>query len=326
MNQVYRAIRDSKMKLEMFGQTKTKLLIINPVITDKSNININNTAQEAVEFTENKFWGGKKKADGLDFTTYIFDKNVKKHFFRIYSGKGKGQIFLIDKAGPGYARIAAVQYWGSNIMDSGKKEDYFCKHIGSYKGIWNQTLNNLNWGEPVIENGKASKYFIIDLSLAWRDGSTKVVNGKEVPAPKYSNVVYSMKELREDTALWNFNAVVETKISKLTSELLSKTGMSKSVKLPVIFMAPSNKLEMVGAYSPDLANFKTVNKNNSVFPSQFFAPGNMVDIFETYCKEKIKGVIFADDFNFYHDSSGEVHCATAVKRKVFEIKWWENVK
>jgi len=315
------------MNLKIFVLTKTRLIIINPVITDKSNININNTAQNAVEFSGNKFWGGKKKADGLDFAPYKFNPNDPKYYFRIYSGNGKGQIFNVKSGGPGYARVAQVKSWGYHIMPNGKKLDFFSDHISAYEGVWNKVEDILKWGEPIVEKGNGAKYLLVDLSLSWADKvKTKVVDGKTVKVSDYSEVVYSMKELREDASLWKFNAKVDEKISLIADEFLKKTGMSKSIKLPVIFMSYTNDIEDVGAYSPDLANFKTVNKKNSVFPSQFFAPGNMVDLFEAFCKKAIPGALFADDFNGYHDGSGEVHCATAAKRKIFALKWWENVK
>ncbi len=182
-------------------------------------------------------------------------------------------------------------------------------------------------------DGIASKYYLVDLTLFWRDDNKKMVNGEEVDDPKYSPVLYSMNELREDAVLWNFNAKVEKKIQELAAKTLKESGMTNTINLPVVFMAPENDLEFVGAYSPDLANFKTTSNKKSVFPSQFFAPSefpkgqNFVDLFEKDTKTKIPTASFADDFNGYHDSHGEIHCATAAVRKIFEnLLWWEKVK
>lgn len=35
--------------------------------------------------------------------------------------------------------------------------------------------------------------------------------------------------------------------------------------------------------------------------------------------------IFIDDFLFYHQLLGEIHCGTNVRRKPFTFRWWNSV-
>lgn len=35
--------------------------------------------------------------------------------------------------------------------------------------------------------------------------------------------------------------------------------------------------------------------------------------------------VFIDDFLFYHQLLGEIHCGTNVRRKPFAFRWWNSV-
>jgi len=60
------------------------------------------------------------------------------------------------------------------------------------------------------------------------------------------------------------------------------------------------------------------------FPKQWGPQDQSGDILEAQISGLQPNCTFLDTWNCYHVMSGEVHCASAVRRSLPDTEWWEQ--
>ena len=82
------------------------------------------------------------------------------------------------------------------------------------------------------------------------------------------------------------------------------------------------------ALSPNMANLVVLNQHLAI-PKPFGPIDNGVDVFEEYVAMQLGPLgltcHFIDDWLWYHDVRGEIHCGTQVLRAhPVDVPWWQK--
>ncbi|XP_051027269.1 protein-arginine deiminase type-1 [Acomys russatus] len=135
------------------------------------------------------------------------------------------------------------------------------------------------------------------------------------------NDILADKHLRRDSM--HVQECIDWNREVLKREL----GLSESdiVDIPQLFFLKGAYAE---AFFPDMVNMVVLGKHLGI-PKPF---GPLING-RCCLEEKVRSLleplglrcIFIDDFLFYHQLLGEIHCGTNVRRKPFTFRWWNSV-
>ncbi|XP_028609795.1 protein-arginine deiminase type-1 [Grammomys surdaster] len=137
----------------------------------------------------------------------------------------------------------------------------------------------------------------------------------------------SINDILADRHLRRDSAHVQECIDWNREVLKRELGLSESdiVDIPQLFFLKGAYAE---AFFPDMVNMVVLGKYLGI-PKPF---GPIIDG-RCCLEEKVRSLleplglrcVFIDDFLFYHQLLGEIHCGTNVRRKPFTFRWWNSV-
>lgn len=141
----------------------------------------------------------------------------------------------------------------------------------------------------------------------------------------------TVDELLANAEFWQANAEFQSIMDDNKAILSRELGLDDEdmVDIPVAFYPyrdDQGRLERTLAYFPDMVNH-LVHKDLSIVPKPY---GPLVDgkcAFEKAFEDALQGrrVKFIDDWDSYHELSGEVHCGTNALRTPFTVsRWWHT--
>ncbi|EDL13328.1 protein-arginine deiminase type-1 [Mus musculus] len=152
-------------------------------------------------------------------------------------------------------------------------------------------------------------------------GEAEQFDGLKHKAKRSINDILADKHLRRDSA--HVQKCIDWNREVLKREL----GLSESdiVDIPQLFFLKGAYAE---AFFPDMVNMVVLGKYLGI-PKPF---GPLING-RCCLEEKVRSLleplglrcVFIDDFLFYHQLLGEIHCGTNVRRKPFTFKWWNSV-
>lgn len=152
-------------------------------------------------------------------------------------------------------------------------------------------------------------------------GEAKQFDGLKHKAKRSINDILADKHLRRDSA--HVQKCIDWNREVLKREL----GLSESdiVDIPQLFFLKGAYAE---AFFPDMVNMVVLGKYLGI-PKPF---GPLING-RCCLEEKVRSLleplglrcVFIDDFLFYHQLLGEIHCGTNVRRKPFTFRWWNSV-
>ena len=289
--------------------------------------------------------GGAKAENGQDFTAY------KDGYIRLYRGKGAGQVAKIWSGNKGWCRVKSsspavmeVFNTGSRVVwNSATGQNGLFYYFGPYA-----PANMARSDRWITEPKKNSTHYVV------------VKNSQMLVGPNFCfpalNTVY---ELKEEDVLWFLNSAAQKRITSVHKEIVRAMGNVAGtttpflrddgnqaddslfgdsdddfIRIPAIFFGRWHTFltdRHNTAYLPNMVNFQPIHTSGSglqvVFPDPFGPEsGNPVDDIYKKALGSImgRGAIFADDWDLYHRLDGEVHCATAVHRKLLKPEWWKE--
>ncbi len=150
------------------------------------------------------------------------------------------------------------------------------------------------------------------------------------PIPTFPAIV-SADELGSDTAMQSLTTKCQQKVNAALAAVQSFLGSDMTslnvVSVPAVFIA-SDSSDSQGdaeAYIPGMTNMQFVG-NGLFTPNPFVEGPNLnTDPFFLWFENSVSAT-GVDDWVLYHGLTGEVHCATAVRRSPFGIRWWTALK
>ncbi|NP_062205.1 protein-arginine deiminase type-1 [Rattus norvegicus] len=152
-------------------------------------------------------------------------------------------------------------------------------------------------------------------------GEAKQFDGLKHKTKRSINDILADRHLRRDSA--HVQKCIDWNREVLKQEL----GLSESdiVDIPQLFFLKGAYAE---AFFPDMVNMVVLGKYLGI-------PKPFGPIINGRCclEEKVRSLleplglrcVFIDDFLFYHQLLGEIHCGTNVRRKPFAFRWWNSV-
>lgn len=152
------------------------------------------------------------------------------------------------------------------------------------------------------------------------------------PANAHLYKKITVKYMLKNRDLKRAQKFVQSKIDKTKEKLILKLGLEETdfISLPVLFREQDGRYV---AYSPGVVNMLVLTKADGTvilcIPKPFGPVISGECVFEKAIKADLgppaaTGVKleFIDDFFYYHDVLGEIHCGTNSKRKPPEDRWW----
>ncbi|XP_053725394.1 protein-arginine deiminase type-2 isoform X1 [Synchiropus splendidus] len=134
--------------------------------------------------------------------------------------------------------------------------------------------------------------------------------------------------LLKDEQLQSHNSYVQNCIDWNRDVLKRELGLDDDdiIDLPILFKLLKSREEIRAvAYYPDMVNMIVLGKNLGI-PKPFGPKVNGQCALEAEMCCLMGGLglncTFIDDFASYHELLGEVHCGSNVRRKPFNVKWW----
>jgi hypothetical protein len=259
-------------------------------------------------------------AIGTRIFTGVDLRNKPWHYLRIYddsrSGSGAaGQVAHIKRLGNGYIDVDKVWDTGSRATTE----------------LLSQGVDSRRTWATTPEGG--DRIVLVKDTQFWQSEEPDPNTGHVTKTP----AIITVQEVLIDKDLINFNMNIAQRAIKVLKDQLNHAGGGnlQFVKVPVIFVGDPSDSSGDGrtafAFTPDLANLQSVG-GKLYFPRQFgprvVPPEERTaqDLFETATSELFPGARFVDDWDLYHANEGEVHCATATKRKLPTLDWWANLK
>ncbi|KAI5946934.1 Protein-arginine deiminase type-1 [Manis javanica] len=137
----------------------------------------------------------------------------------------------------------------------------------------------------------------------------------------------SINEMLVDRGLRNDSLYVQSCIDWNREVLKQELGLTEQdiVDVPQLFSLKGSYAE---AFFPDMVNMVVLGKHLGI-------PKPFGPIINGRCclEEKVRSLleplglhcVFIDDYLFYHQLLGEIHCGTNVRRRPFSFKWWHMV-
>ncbi|XP_062961781.1 protein-arginine deiminase type-1 [Cynocephalus volans] len=137
----------------------------------------------------------------------------------------------------------------------------------------------------------------------------------------------TINEMLADRRLQNDSLHVQKCIDWNRDVLKRELGLAESdiVDIPQLF---SMKGAYAEAFFPDMVNMVVLGKYLGI-PKPFGPIINGRCCLEDKVRSLLEPLglhcVFIDDYLFYHELLGEIHCGTNVRRKPFPFKWWNMV-
>ncbi|XP_076870347.1 protein-arginine deiminase type-2-like isoform X2 [Brachyhypopomus gauderio] len=150
-------------------------------------------------------------------------------------------------------------------------------------------------------------------------GNAKLFEGKEEEI--------SVDQLMSDEGLRAENVYVQNCIDWNRDVLKKELGLDDEdiIDLPILFKVDPEEGNRAAAYYPDMVNMLVLGQNLGI-PKPFGPQVNGTCALETEMRSLMEPLglkcTFIDDFASYHKLMGEVHCGSNVRRKHFELRWW----
>jgi hypothetical protein len=174
-------------------------------------------------------------------------------------------------------------------------EDY---HVGN--------ASNSGLGSPAMFN---QKY--------WLDFN----NNRAYPATA------SIDEVLNDPVVMASSAEAVLEVDEQVEAILAETGLTEAYVVPIPFL----HMEVDGAsiaYQPGIVNGLVIDGSTFIAPDPHGPVVNGEDVLKKAAEEEFGRVgvtvLWNEDWDMYHRLSGEVHCASNVRRAVpDDAKWWE---
>ena len=183
---------------------------------------------------------------------------------------------------------------------------------------WRQILSNtptnltIAGGWPAGTPGATSRYVV---------GERSKLDGYGSPALR------TVKQILGDNGLMNFNnqCQIDTDLvcANLTNEL--QLAQSDLIFIPALFN-PHGLFHKAVAWVPGMVNL--LIDGTTLVPAKPYGPHDSGgDIFEQDVRASLgqfgMSPNFLDDWDYYHNGQGEVHCGTNAKRTPSGLRWWE---
>ncbi|XP_068598420.1 protein-arginine deiminase type-2 [Brachionichthys hirsutus] len=156
-------------------------------------------------------------------------------------------------------------------------------------------------------------------------GKAKLFDGVEDEEP------ITVDEILDNSGLHSQNCYVQSCIDWNRDVLKRELGLEDEdiIDLPILFKLVVGKDKSTQfravAYYPDMVNMIVLGKNLGI-PKPYGPKVNGRCALEAEMCSLLEGLglncTFIDDFASYHKRLGEVHCGSNVRRKPFEMKWW----
>ncbi|CAN9511933.1 unnamed protein product [Ophioblennius macclurei] len=134
-------------------------------------------------------------------------------------------------------------------------------------------------------------------------------------------------DILQDEELHDVNNYVQSCIDWNRDVLKKELGLDEDdiIDLPILFKLENESELLASAYYPDLVNMLVLGKNLGI-PKPFGPKVNGQCAIEAETRSLLEPLglscTFIDNFESYHKEQGEVHCGTNVRRKPFDLKWW----
>ncbi|TSC77431.1 MAG: peptidyl arginine deiminase, type III [Parcubacteria group bacterium Gr01-1014_29] len=286
-----------------------------PILGDRGLVN-------EVQFGEDWVQGGAITTEPEIRIRGIFQSAIQEvgpgEFLRIYEGTGVGQVAEIDTLGNGSLTVKNVWQTPTEVaLGPGGPGS-----AGGADCVWVCILGpsippQRQWFHPP---DATSKYVLVANTRFWLDKDSR-----PVPA------IISVREVKNDTALWNLNRSAQQRIEIVKNTLEAAAGRAINfISVPDIFMGELGASDIVDrtgiAFTPGIANFQSVGSN--LYFAKSYGPTDALgrDVLEEKTRAQIPGnaEVFVEDWNLYHRLMGQVHCGTYVKRKIYDFDWWER--
>lgn len=137
----------------------------------------------------------------------------------------------------------------------------------------------------------------------------------------------TVREVLADVEFVQYNqTTAAVNIQALRDAILAAQPALTTVGLPALFVGKTDLTGSGYAYVPDLVNLQPgMAVGGGPLAPKPFAPdrnATTFDLFERTVTQLLPSIRFVDEWAWYHDRNGEVHCGTATLREAPETPWW----
>ncbi|MCX7804384.1 MAG: hypothetical protein N3A38_04245 [Planctomycetota bacterium] len=153
-------------------------------------------------------------------------------------------------------------------------------------------------------------------------GDLRLLEGKADPEDKAKYNGRTVDDVINHLGDYNIKLCGEIDGIKVTLIRELELKNDDFIEAPVLFYEENG---LAKALTGNMTNLVVLG-TTLVIPKPFGPRDGAVDKFEDVFLGVLRGgnVVFVDDWDAYHLAGGNVHCATNVKRRPRDVKWWEH--
>ncbi|MFP4003560.1 MAG: protein-arginine deiminase family protein [Alphaproteobacteria bacterium] len=267
-------------------------------------------------------------AQGRRLDTGIDHRGTDMRYVRIYRDSGSGAAGQVARIAPGGLRdghvlIDRVWMTATRVLPR-TKDEFSVLHL---MGLVEEDEEAEETDEPETEwlfpPEPGDRFVMVRDTKFWHEDAPALITVEEVLADE------RLRKLNTQNIAARM-ASVRARLRREGGRNADGTPFVKVTGAPVIFAGLPGKnfvkARSAAGFTPNAVNFQPA-AGRLYLPRQFGPLDEQGrDVFEKALREALgEGVRFVDTWDAYHSQFGEVHCATNVLRRHFDLDWWKPV-